>query len=125
VAVTHEQEKDGFHFVEATCRNVGPDGPIAGTEITSTTGVPGATLGEGDFRTCDVLNRETTARLTVVKHLEPTDDTGKFDLLVNGMVRSPEGGVGNNGTTGPITLPLGTHTVSEEATPGTGTSLAD
>jgi uncharacterized repeat protein (TIGR01451 family) len=123
VGVTHERERNGFRFVEATCRNVGPDGPDLDTQVTSTTEIPGATLGEGDFRTCDVLNTEKTARLTVIKRLEPTDDPGKFDLLVNGVVRSPAGGVGNNGTTGPINLPLGTHTVSE--TPVAPTSLAD
>jgi uncharacterized repeat protein (TIGR01451 family) len=123
VGVTHEKQQNGFRFVEATCRNVGPGGPIPGTESTSTTEIPGATLGEGDFRTCDVLNREKTARLTVIKRLDPTDDPGLFDLRVNGEVRSPQGGVGNYGTTGPITLPLGTHTVSEAAV--APTSLAD
>jgi uncharacterized repeat protein (TIGR01451 family) len=123
VSVAHEQERNGFRFVEATCRNVGPDGPIAGTTDTSTTGIPGATLGVGDFRTCDVLNREKTARLTVIKRLDPTDDPGLFDLRVNGEVRSAEGGVGNYGTTGPINLPLGMHTVSETAV--APTSLAD
>ena len=123
VGVTHEQEKNGFRFVEATCRNVGPDGPIPGTQVTSPTEIPGTTLGEGDFRTCDVLNREKTARLTVIKRLDPADDPGLFDLRVNGEVRSPQGGVGNYGTTGPITLPLGTPTVSETAV--APTSLAD
>ena len=121
VGVTHEQEKNGFHFVEATCRNVGPDGPIAGTEITSTTEIPGAELGVGDFRTCDVLNRQPAAELTVIKHLEPSDDAGKFNLEINGQVEKSD--AGNEDSTPTLTLPLGPHTVSETA--GTGTDLAD
>ena len=114
-------ERNGFSFVVAQCTTTRPDGST--TTETSTDGIPSATLGKDDIRTCTVTNRQHAADLTVVKHLEPTDDAGKFDLLINGMVRSPEGGVSNLGTTGPITLPLGTHTVSETAV--APTSLAD
>jgi uncharacterized repeat protein (TIGR01451 family) len=120
-------EKHGFHFVVAQCQTTHRDGS-QGPSVTSTTGIPGdtpgspgATLGREDFRTCLVVNRQSTARLTVVKHLEPTNDAGEFNLLINGIPERE--GVGHLGSTGPITVPLGTHTVSETA--ATGTDPAD
>jgi hypothetical protein len=57
------------------------------------------------------------ATLTVNKVVVPGNDPGKFDLLVDGMVRLA--GARGNDTTGPILLQPGTHTVSESASAGT------
>jgi uncharacterized repeat protein (TIGR01451 family) len=63
--------------------------------------------------------------IEIVKALEPENDPGHFDLLLNGVVRAEA--VGNRGTTGVIVVtaaPGGTvHTVSERA--ASGTTLAD
>lgn len=112
LGVTHETEKLGFHFVLARCQTHHADGSLS--EDDSTVEIPGATLGRAEFRTCEVLNSQAVAHLTVVKHLLPSTDPGRFDLLVNGIPRLDN--VGNNDSTGPIALPLGTHTVSEQVT---------
>lgn len=61
------------------------------------------------------------ATITVNKVVSPTDDSGKFNLLINGSVYATD--VGNGGTTGSVSVAAGTYSVSETA--GTGTSLSD
>lgn len=56
------------------------------------------------------------AKLTVTKQIVPAIDAGRFDLLIDGIVRKQ--GVGNGGMTGPIALPPGAHSVSEAAVGG-------
>lgn len=109
LGVAHETEKSGFHFVLAQCQTHHADGSLSEDE--STVEIPGATLGRAEFRTCEVLNSQAVAHLTVVKHLIPSTDPGRFDLLVDGVPRIDN--VGDNDSTGPLALPLGTHTVSE------------
>jgi hypothetical protein len=111
-------EKEGFTFEGAQC-TIHHAGET--TTETDPIGMPKLSLGPEDYATCQVTNKQHAANLTVVKRLEPSDDPGEFNLLVNGVVR--RGAVGDQGSTGPITLPLGTHEVSETAAPGT--SLAD
>ena len=71
-------------------------------------------LGADDFAVCDVHNEGPSATLTVVKHLFPDGDRGRFDLLVNGEPKAE--GVGHEEGTRPLTLALGTHKVSEQVT---------
>ena len=59
-------------------------------------------------------------QLTVNKFLIPASDAGRFNLLVDGIARAT--GVGDGGTTGPVTLTAGTHRVSESAVAGTDLS---
>jgi len=61
--------------------------------------------------------------ITVVKHIVPADDKGRFDLKINGQVEGTGAAVGDQGTTGTIPVDAGTHTVSESE--ALGTSLAD
>lgn len=70
------------------------------------------------------------ASLEVIKRLIPPDDPGKFDLLIDGVVRSGDEGAGDGGSTGPIAVSAGTqtnpgayHTVGEAAHPDSGTDL--
>lgn len=112
LGVTHERLQEGLHFVEARCETVHADGSMTLSE--STTQIPGATLGRREFRTCDVYNAGPGAHLTVVKHLVPHRDPGRFDLLVGGIARIER--VGHNGSTGRLLLGFGTHTVSERVT---------
>lgn len=61
--------------------------------------------------------------LEVRKSVSPTDDPGRFNLLINGAVAGSGGHVGHGGTTGEQSLDAGTYTVGESA--GTDTSLSD
>jgi hypothetical protein len=56
------------------------------------------------------------ARLTVAKELEPTNDLGRFDLLVNGVVLLANAG---DGASRSEDVRPGTFVVSETAAPGT------
>jgi hypothetical protein len=56
------------------------------------------------------------AQLTLEKVIEPADDPGRFDLLVNGKVELEAAGDEDSTT---ISVPPGTYTVSEIAVPGT------
>ena len=55
--------------------------------------------------------------IRIDKALDPIDDPGRFDLLLDGQVR--KAGVGNSGTTGTMNVNAGQHTVSEVAAAGT------
>jgi len=79
-----------------------------------------------------LTDREATANessprcqgsITVFKHLVPADDTGRFDLKIDGQVEGTGAAVGDQGTTGTIAVDAGPHTVSESG--AAGTSLAD
>jgi uncharacterized repeat protein (TIGR01451 family) len=59
--------------------------------------------------------------ITVVKHLVPSYDPGRFNLRIDGTTYAPN--VGNNGTTGQVSVSAGNHTVSETA--GTSTNLGN
>lgn len=56
-------------------------------------------------------------KLEVVKHLLPTSNGGRFDLQIDG--NSIVTNVGNNGTTGEVTVAVGNHTVGEVGNGGT------
>jgi hypothetical protein len=125
VSVEHP-ERPNHTFVVAECRTVHPAPAGPTIDPPSENGIPSATIGREDFRTCTVTDRQHAANLTVVKHLEPADDPGRFDLKINDEVKTEN--AGDQQGTGPVTLPLGTHTVGEtEGTQadGTPTSLAD
>ena len=63
-------------------------------------------------------------KLEVKKATIPTTDSGKFNLLVNGLVKASN--VGNTGTTGVVPVTTSAEIpVSETAAPQTGTSLAN
>jgi uncharacterized repeat protein (TIGR01451 family) len=51
--------------------------------------------------------------LRVDKSLDPPDDSGRFDLRIDGKTLAQA--VGNNGTTGDVAVTTGAHTVSEVA----------
>jgi hypothetical protein len=69
---------------------------------------------------CLITNTRETGKLEVRKDLEPSTDTGRFNLLLDGS--APDTGsqnVGDGGTTGERTLNTGDHTVGESAVVGT------
>jgi hypothetical protein len=57
--------------------------------------------------------------ITVNKTLSPTSDSGKFNLLIDTVIKATN--QGNGGTTGQISVSNGNHTAGETA--GTSTSL--
>ncbi len=61
------------------------------------------------------------ATITVTKKLVPSYDPGRFNLLVDGTTYAHN--VGDNGTTGQVTVAPGTHVVSETA--GTNANLGN
>lgn len=71
----------------------------------------------GGSATCTITNERQTGNVTVVKDLNPANDEGRFDLLVDGSVSA--NGVGDGGSTGAVTLPTGNHTVGERGDGGT------
>ena len=58
------------------------------------------------------------ATLTIKKILTPEDDTGRFILQIDGQDVNSEP-VGNDGTTGPVVITTGMHSVGERAADGT------
>ena len=78
-------------------------------------GIPG--LQDPGCESNDDDSEESETTLEVRKVLLPTDDPGRFDLLIDGTVRLANAGPG--GTTGPITVEPGTHAVEETAGLGT------
>jgi len=79
------------------------------------------TAVSGQNVTCTITNTRQTGTLTVRKVCVPVDDPGKFNLRIDGVVRTTDATCGQS--TGAITVPAGTHTFGETA--GTGTSLAN
>jgi len=97
-----------------------------GTSLSNYVGVIGGdcaldgtiTLAPGDNKICTITNTRKPT-LTVIKMLIPSDDTGLFNLRINGVIGASN--VGNGGTTGAILRNPGFVTVDETA--GTGTYL--
>jgi hypothetical protein len=65
---------------------------------------------------CRFTNTRRTGTIQVLKFTDPASITSGFDLRVDGAVKA--GDVGNGGDTGAITVPLGSHAVSETAAGG-------
>ena len=78
------------------------------------------TLAGGQNATCTITNTRLPT-LTVNKVCNPTTDTGKFNLQIDGVTKAADALCG--GTTGAVTVSAGTHTVTETA--GTGNNLAN
>jgi uncharacterized repeat protein (TIGR01451 family) len=80
-------------------------------------------LAAGDDVVCTITNTRKTGTLKVVKALSPTTDPGTFNLSIDSVVKASA--VGNDGTTGAITVNTGNHTVAEAPAEGvTGSDYA-
>jgi len=80
------------------------------------------TLAAGDNKVCTITNTRVP-RLTVNKVVVPSNDTGKFNLQIDGSTAGTGANVSNGGTTGAVQVTVAQHTVSETA--GTGTVLTN
>jgi hypothetical protein len=67
-----------------------------------------------------VIIQDRSGKLEVRKDLIPSDNSGVFNLQVDGVTKAAN--VGDNGTTGEVVVPEGNHSVGETA--GTNTALA-
>ena len=97
-----------------------------GTTVVPTSPVVnGATLtvGPRDKIDCYFSNVATMGTLTVTKVLSPANDSGKFNLRIDGATAGTGANVGNGGTTGAISVNTGSHSFAETA--GTGADLAN
>ncbi|HNI34061.1 MAG TPA: DUF5979 domain-containing protein, partial [Microthrixaceae bacterium] len=91
--------------------------PLAqGTDTSLAIVVP----ANGDV-TCTFTNTRKTGTIEVRKHLSPTSDPGTFDLHIDDTVK--KAAATHNGTTGPVTVTPGNHTIAETA--ATGTDMGD
>lgn len=77
-------------------------------------------VGPGETVTCTFTNQRETGKLKVVKDIFPDTDTGRFDLSIDGAVKAAA--VGDQGTTGFVTVATGIHEIAET---GAGTTNLD
>jgi len=80
-----------------------------------------ADICTGDTAGACSVNLTTTGRLEVRKVLLPSDNPGRFNLLIDDSIKAAA--IGDGGTTGEQIVSAGQHSVSETTVPGT--SLAD
>jgi hypothetical protein len=70
-------------------------------------------------------SRLCAGSLTVVKVLNPSDDAGRFNLEIGGVIAGGAAAVGDGGTTGTVAVSAGPHIVGESAAPGTSLARYD
>jgi hypothetical protein len=104
-----ETMKPGYHFVSLSC--------TGGTLNTQTNTV---SVAKGANAVCTFTNAHDTGTVTVNKVLVPSNDSGRFDLEINGTTYANN--IGNNGTTGAKIIATGNVTVSEDDETGTDLS---
>ncbi|MFQ5578773.1 MAG: choice-of-anchor Q domain-containing protein, partial [Anaerolineae bacterium] len=106
----------GWSLSNASCG--GSFSPVTGT----TAGLIGVAMNlqQNQVVTCTFTN-ELKPVLTVTKIVLPASDAGRFNLQIDGA--SVVTGVGDGGSTGAVTVTVGSHTVAETA--ATGTTLAN
>src|SRR5205807_1995963 len=83
------------------------------------------TINDGDAITCTITNHRKTGTLTIKKHIDSAlaNESGKFNLQIDGVTDLLAMNVGDGGSTSTQTLPAGNHSYGETA--GTNTSLND
>ena len=109
-----EVQKPNYHVTASSC-----SGELVPRNPTTSLGV---TVSPGESVTCTFTNTRDTGIVEVTKNLVPSNDSGRFDLLIDGTVKATN--VGDNGTTHDVKVLTGTHSVSEVAA-NASTSLAD
>ncbi len=114
-ALTSTQNAE-YHVTASSCNNVS-------TSPASTS--QSFTVAPGENVTCYFTNTRDTGTMTVFKTLVPYNDSGRFDLHINGPTPDTAYDKGNNGTTGPQTVVTGSYTASETASAGTNTNMSD
>jgi hypothetical protein len=109
-----EVQKAGYHVTASNCGD---------EESTSASESKNVTVSAGEDIVCKFTNTRDTGYITVNKTLYPSDDSGLFNLQINGQTAGTGANVGHGGTTSRVRVPTGTFTVGETA--GTDTDLGD
>lgn len=94
---------------------------LLGGVVDNVLGLLGIRIGQAVF-TVEGIAQSCVATLQLVKDLQPTNDTGRFDLSVtyNGAAVGSASNVGNNGATAAVvTVPGGSYALAETAAAGT------
>jgi|GEM_PF-5791874 hypothetical protein len=93
------------------------------------TSLNGVTVANGDNVTCTITNTNNNSQtslpkptITVKKQCNPSTDTGRFTLMIDGT-RHGSQNTACGEDTGSVTVSAGTHSVSEAA--GSGTKLSN
>ena len=107
--------------LDAGAYNVTETGP-AGYAASFSADCSGS-IANGQTKTCTVTNDDISPTLRVIKDLMPDNDSGLFNLRIDGATAGTGANVGDGGTTGFVPVNAGNHMVSETA--GTGTTLSD
>jgi hypothetical protein len=80
------------------------------------------TLTAGQTATCTITNTRKPASattITVEKNCVPADDSGRFNLMIDGRTAGNGANVGCGGSTGAVTVQPGLHTITETGAGGT------
>lgn len=94
---------------------------LLGGLVDNLLGLLGIRIGQAVF-TVEGVTQACAATLQLVKELQPTSDTGRFNLAItyNGGTVGTANNVGNNGATDAVvTVPGGTYAMAETAAAGT------
>ncbi|WP_256643257.1 hypothetical protein [Stenotrophomonas sp. 9(2022)] len=94
---------------------------VLGGVVDNILGLLGIRIGQAVF-TVEGVTQACAATLQLVKDLQPTSDTGRFNLSItyNGSTVGAASNVGNNGATAAIvTVPGGSYALAEAAAAGT------
>ncbi len=103
-----EQMKDGYHFTSVECTVNGNELTVAQTESFD------VTVGPGESVVCTFVNTRDTGQIRLVKHLEPKNDKGRFNLHIEGEDFSHTRWLATHGSsTGFQTVATGKYTLSE------------
>lgn len=109
-----ENEKDGYSFDSLVCKEGKSTVPVS----------RGATsriyIGKNDNIICTFTNTRDMGSLTLTKRAYPTSSQ-EFNFTISGTAVTPvliDDGTGKNNSSGPISLPTGSYTVSEATVPG-------
>ena len=89
----------------------------------ASTGEPLTWRLTGNQATASSDSKPCEGTITIFKVLNPSTDSGRFNLKIDGDIAGGASSVGDGGTTGTIAVGAGQHTVGESA--ASGTSLAD
>ena len=115
-----------------TCVNTGGTDPTLPTAGSSYTGSFSISPNPGNDIVCTITNTRKQGNIELRKALDPTNDPGRFNLVIKkgaagaGGTLDTEPNAGNGGTTGENTVDTGTYNVSENTTGATpATNLGD